>query len=76
MIKNKKRIVFENVYDLLKGLCLPKNNKNDSDWEELSRKFFKQAKKDLKKFIQHKNIELDMDHNFILIGKSFKITLQ
>jgi hypothetical protein len=66
--------MLENIYDLLKGNCL--NDKQQDEYAKLSRKFEKQAKRELKNFIKNKNIELDFDNKKISIGKHFVLTLK
>lgn len=73
MRDNKKRAMFENIYDYLKVLALPKNQ--DDEWAKLSRKFAKQAETDLKRFIKNKHVEWDGDNNIITIGRQFKFKL-
>ena len=71
MTKNQK--MFANIYDLIKVSGL-KDSQND-DWAILSRQFAKEAKNDLGRFMQNKNIELDNGNGTITIGKNFKLQL-
>ncbi len=66
--------MFANIYDLLKSNAL--SNKQNDDWAKLSRKFGKQARRELKKFVCDKNIEWDGNENVIRIGKHFVIGLR
>lgn len=56
--QQRKKRMFENIYDLIKG----------GDFEL-------EAKKELRRFIKHKNIEWNGDNNTISLGRQFKIKL-
>lgn len=71
-LTRKKKIMFENIYDVIKGTAI---NEPISDWEKLAKKHEKQASKELGKWIKNKNIEWDGDTNEIKIGKYFTIKL-
>ena len=73
----KKELMFENIYDLIKGASIPENTeaKKDGSWTELSKIHEIEAKKELKRFIRNKNIEWDNDNHIISLGKNFKIML-
>ena len=58
MKEERKKKMFENIYDLIKG----------GEFEE-------EAKKELRAFIKHKNIEWSGDNNTITLGKHFVIKL-
>jgi hypothetical protein len=69
--ENHKR-QLSNIYDILKGIAI---GKSLTEWERLSLKHAKEAKRDFKKFIYDKDIELDLDYNYIKIGKCFILKL-
>ena len=77
MEKEIGKRMFENIYDLIKGVSIPKNTKStkNGSWAELSKAHEEEAKKELKKFVYNKNIEWDGDKNIISIGKHFKFKL-
>ncbi len=69
-----KKRMFENVYDILKGIYV-ENKKPLNEWEELSLKHYNEAKKEMKAFVRNKVIEWDGAKNIIKIGSYFTITL-
>lgn len=69
----KQKIMFENIYDLIKATALPK--KQNNGWAKLARKHEQEARKELGAFIKTKEIVWDNDNNTISIGKRFKIEL-
>lgn len=66
---------FENIFDLIGATILFDDENRDNEWGKLKRKHYKQAKKEMRKFIINKNIEWDGDNNIISLGKHFKIKL-
>lgn len=73
MGKYTKKQFSEDIYDLIKG-CVLSKNQND-DWANLSRKFSKEAQKNIGKYLRDKNIEWNGDTNKIHIGKSITIII-
>lgn len=67
-----KEEIINNIYDLIKVCALPKNQ-ND-DWAQLSRKHAKEAAKEMRIYLENKNISVD--NEIILIGKHIKITVE
>lgn len=69
--------LFEDVYDLLRGTLLLDDEAKDDEWAKLTRKHYKQAKKNWCKNLLNKNIEWDKNKNMITVGtkKPFKIKL-
>ena len=62
--------ILENIYDLLRLNHL--TEKDQDDWSDLTRKFGKEASKQLKRFTRNKEMEIDLDNGILRIGKYFK----
>ena len=71
MTIEKKKRVLENIYDLVKVTGL--SNKQNDEWAKLSREHAEEARKEMKQFIERKEIRFDCDS--ISIGRDFKIEL-
>jgi len=70
--KEKQKIMFENIYDLIVGTAI---NDPSNDWEKLAKKHEEEARKELGKWVKNKTTEWDGDNNEIKIGSYFVIKL-
>ena len=70
--KEKQKIMFENIYDLMVGIAI---NDPSNDWEKLAKKHEEEARKELGKWVKNKTTEWDGDNNEIKIGSYFVIKL-
>ena len=72
--KEKRKRMFENIYDLIRGVGHTGKQEAGS-WGELAQRHEKEAKGELKKFISYKELEWDGDRNIISLGKHFRFKL-
>lgn len=70
--KEKRKMIFEDIYDLIKGTAI---NEPGNDWEKLAKKHEEEARKELGKWVKNKTTEWDGDNNEIKIGSRFTIKL-
>jgi hypothetical protein len=68
------REIINNIYDVIKATAIRKSENNG--WTELSRQHEKEARAELGKWLRPKEIMVDLEHGFILIGKHIKITIE
>jgi hypothetical protein len=73
MGKYTQKQFSEDIYDLIKECALPKGQ-ND-EWAVMSRKFAKEARKNIGEYLREKNIEWNGDTNKIHIGRSITIII-
>lgn len=67
MTTYKDKQLLEDIYDLVKVCAL--SDKQVDDYAAMSRSFAEDAKKNLHKYLKHKNMEWDGDRNTIRLGK-------
>jgi hypothetical protein len=68
------RAIINNIYDVIKATAIRKSENNG--WIELSSQHEKEARAELGKWLRTKEIMVDLEHEFILIGKHIKITIE
>ena len=77
MTKEKRQQInfnmLENIYDLLRLNHL--TDKDQSEWNDLTREHGKEASQELKRFTRSKEMEIDLDNGILTIGKHFKAKL-
>ena len=69
---DKKQLVMNDLYDLIRVCGLPE--KQDDEWARLSRLYGDEAKKNFKKLLKNKTIEIN-DYKTIKIGKDITLTI-
>jgi len=69
---NKKELIMNDLYDLIRICGLP--DKQNDEWAKLSRKYGNEAKKNFKKLLKNKTIEIN-DYKTIKIGRDITLTI-